>query len=643
MTHAFFIKDSNGKRHLFLRKSTVEEDRKLAYFKRKLLEALKANEKRERAISKSLTYMEKGGARAAVGDKRKWKDNHWYRKMPDKTWKRIYDSDQERGAQMTYKRLQHAIERCTSSEELMHLVLKNKGRFFDVSGAPLPIVDELRRYINERNEELEAQAGALLRNAKYHAENVKKDERAWVKTKGEAEEAETQSTEDEENAKVQEAELKPNGTPKKGTLKVLSPKETHNFIQKHRTSKENERVSLGDIADDAKKRIKDATGLDVTRAILDSDSLHHAFNDPKHNLDDNDLDNMKEVIDTSRNIELSDKKNKQGNPVTIFKEEKPNGVILCEEYRAKNKELELQTAYKEKRLPLSAENRPLAYVRNVTTPMSSIPQDEEKSSKKDDENDKTVPRKDEIKEAYQYELDCKDIDSRITVLQRHIKEYQDKIAYTKETGWTPGNSPEVAIETQQSLIRRCNAHIAALEMIRAGKSPIRTYKPRHVVHKTPTYRDLAAQARDAMKYANVLESDRKVLLSRCKRKSNVQELIDCFNASQTEIDECFQRIYRTNLTDHHRFRLAVMDLSPTDDWVYIVHPKPFWADDPFYKLAIYRLGKKLKTRGVTMKEVMNEMGVKKSWTDAERMTKSLESHLVIYRNHFYIVRGARSA
>ena len=171
---------------------------------------------------------------------------------------------------------------------------------------------------------------------------------------------------------------------KRGALRVLTKQETHDFIEKHKTSEINEKVSLGNVSDETKKRIQDATGIEVERVILDSDSVRHAYDKPAHNLEPNDLDNMKEIIETTTDISLSPEKTKQGTPVIIFKKQEPNGVILCEEYRAGKKELELQTAYrvKKNRQPHSAENQPLANVRNVTAPISNIQQNGEKSSSK---------------------------------------------------------------------------------------------------------------------------------------------------------------------------------------------------------------------------------------------------------------------
>lgn len=172
---------------------------------------------------------------------------------------------------------------------------------------------------------------------------------------------------------------------KKGALRVLTGQETHDFIEKHKTSKINERVSLGEISNVARNRIKNATGLDVFRVILDSDSIRHAYAKKEHNLEPNDLDDMKDVIDTTTDISLSSDKNPQGNPIIIFKKQEANGVILCEEYRAGKKELELQTAYriKKNRQPHGAGNNQLpANVLDATAPNPNIQQTGEKSSGK---------------------------------------------------------------------------------------------------------------------------------------------------------------------------------------------------------------------------------------------------------------------
>lgn len=159
---------------------------------------------------------------------------------------------------------------------------------------------------------------------------------------------------------------------KKGALKEVSKAELHDFIKNHKTSKDNERISLGKISQSAKERISRITGLEIERVILDSDSVRHAYGKPEHNLLPNDLDDMKEVIETTTDIELSPKRNATGNPVIIFKKQESNGVILCEEYRAGKKELELQTAYRKFRQPHGALNELPANVRNATALENTI-------------------------------------------------------------------------------------------------------------------------------------------------------------------------------------------------------------------------------------------------------------------------------
>lgn len=159
---------------------------------------------------------------------------------------------------------------------------------------------------------------------------------------------------------------------RKGALKEVSKTELHDFIQRHKTSKDNERISLGRISQSAKERILRMTGLEIERVILDSDSIRHAYSKSEHNLLPDDLDDMKEVIETTTDIELSPKRNATGNPVIIFKKQESNGIILCEEYRAGKKELELQTAYRKFRQPHGAHDELPANVRNATVLKNTI-------------------------------------------------------------------------------------------------------------------------------------------------------------------------------------------------------------------------------------------------------------------------------
>jgi len=57
---------------------------------------------------------------------------------------------------------------------------------------------------------------------------------------------------------------------------------------------------------------------------------------------------MKEIVDTTTDIKLSPTKDKNGQPVIIFRQQEPNGVFLLMEFRAGRLNLELQTAYRKK-------------------------------------------------------------------------------------------------------------------------------------------------------------------------------------------------------------------------------------------------------------------------------------------------------
>lgn len=57
---------------------------------------------------------------------------------------------------------------------------------------------------------------------------------------------------------------------------------------------------------------------------------------------------MKDIVDNSIDIQLSPEKNKEGQPVIVFRKQEPNGLFLLMEFRAGKYELELQTAYRKK-------------------------------------------------------------------------------------------------------------------------------------------------------------------------------------------------------------------------------------------------------------------------------------------------------
>ena len=149
-----------------MKKSLADEmrkslDPKMLYFKKKILDHLKKlgkkEDKEKTSLKKSLIIAEtmaKGGAGLPVGTIRVWKGKKYIKVAPGK-WKPKYDSN-TRGAKMAIAALKKKLEACETSEEMLQLVLANRSRFSDeVTGRPLPFVQELADYVSSLNDKKE--------------------------------------------------------------------------------------------------------------------------------------------------------------------------------------------------------------------------------------------------------------------------------------------------------------------------------------------------------------------------------------------------------------------------------------------------------------------------------------------------------
>lgn len=117
------------------------------------LEDKEATEKED--IKKSILEaesMQKSGY--PVGTIREWKGKKYIKIAPGK-WRPKYDSN-SRGAKMSIAALKRKADKCTSSEELLQLILENRERFSDDNGRPLPFVKELSDYVSGKNDALES-------------------------------------------------------------------------------------------------------------------------------------------------------------------------------------------------------------------------------------------------------------------------------------------------------------------------------------------------------------------------------------------------------------------------------------------------------------------------------------------------------
>jgi len=127
---------------------------------------------------------------------------------------------------------------------------------------------------------------------------------------------------------------------------VLSNDELKMFIKNARNGKSGNAL-IGIVSVTTKKIIKEKTGIDVTKIILEGSSVIHIDN-PKHKLEQDDVEKCVDVINNPVNITLSPERSKQGLNVLIF-EGNINGKIFFVEVVHKKYLgfLTLKTAYRQ--------------------------------------------------------------------------------------------------------------------------------------------------------------------------------------------------------------------------------------------------------------------------------------------------------
>lgn len=161
-------------------------------------------------------------------------------------------------------------------------------------------------------------------------------------------------------------------------LKTATKEEVKQFLKDAINTKEERRISLGNVSDSAKERIKDKTGKDVNRIILDSGEIRHAMKKPEHHINLSDLERIGEIVNSTKEITLEDEKH-QNNDVIRFVEEVENGINLIMEFRARKGDLSLVTAYREKRADAPMKN-PGQTSETLHASDSNISQSEKNSS-----------------------------------------------------------------------------------------------------------------------------------------------------------------------------------------------------------------------------------------------------------------------
>ena len=383
---------------------TNPNDPKFEYFKKKILEHLAELEKKEnKTIAKAIDiceYIQK--SKFPVGTIRNWNGGKFKKVSSDK-WVRVYDKE-SRGARLAIAVLKRKAAACKDSEQLLQLCLGNMERFRDKNGYPLPFMQEFSAYVSELNDKLESKntkteskgktietnsfdrikaafatktTAEIEQNIKYLQRNAKADNSMTVSL------VESEYMPIKDAIKTLKDILKDkkavnSDNPKK--LTTATKEEVKQFLSDTIDTTKDRRISLGEVSESAKKRIKDKTGKDVNRIILDSGEIRHAMKKTAHNIELSDLERIGEIVNSTNDITLEDKKH-QNNDVIRFVEEVDNGINLIMEFRAKKGDLSLVTAYRERRADAPMKN-PGQTSETLRTSNSSIPQKEEKSSDK---------------------------------------------------------------------------------------------------------------------------------------------------------------------------------------------------------------------------------------------------------------------
>jgi len=142
----------------------------------------------------------------------------------------------------------------------------------------------------------------------------------------------------------------------------------HNFITE---SLENRKaphkwIRIGIISYDAQQKIEQKCGEKVSEIHIDNSGIIHAMTQAHHNLEPDDLLHAVDVINTTNDISLSEKKHKCNN-VLVFKKDIHGEITFLAEVHVKNNYLLVFDAWRQKkaRRDLDAAKRPPeAYVRN---------------------------------------------------------------------------------------------------------------------------------------------------------------------------------------------------------------------------------------------------------------------------------------
>jgi len=192
-------------------KAIADDEKKLAYFKKQILACLDENNE--------VDLDEKEGIKKAgypVGTVRTWKGQEYVKRGPG-DWRPKYN-EQTRGAKMAIAAIKKKVDAAKTAKELMDIVMKNRDRFSDKQGNPLPFVQELSKYVAERQDNLPENIKAKRKEARSNA--IKAGQKKAREKKEEAKKAAEENKQQKaEKMKAQEGKTEDNKAKSSGEWK----------------------------------------------------------------------------------------------------------------------------------------------------------------------------------------------------------------------------------------------------------------------------------------------------------------------------------------------------------------------------------------------------------------------------------------
>jgi hypothetical protein len=129
----------------------------------------------------------------------------------------------------------------------------------------------------------------------------------------------------------------------------LSPGELLDFIDEARNGNINKNAWIGVVRTEASERIEAVAGIRVSKIMIESGAVRHAYNKAHHLLEEDDLLHAAEVINNPTSIELSPRKHRDSS-VLIFKGNINGEIYFLEALRPKHEGwLSLISCYRPKK------------------------------------------------------------------------------------------------------------------------------------------------------------------------------------------------------------------------------------------------------------------------------------------------------